>query len=405
MNYKYNPNNFDGSNITFNKLSENILINKKGVIVFGGHVQGYGIIRIFGENKIPTILIDRSNKNIAKHSKYCHLFIESEDENIITLLTNLKKYSELKGWLLFPTDDYYVRILSINKERLNDFYRVTVDKWNTIEYFFNKRFSYPLAEKNSVPIPKTFYPDSIKDVEIISKKIEFPCIIKPSIMLDFYKYFKKKVFVCNSKSELINNYLKASEILTPQNILIQEIIPGNSENQYSVGIFFDRDKSYNLIVGRRKRQHPMDFGNATTFAETVNIPILIDYTEKILKSVNFWGICEVEFKYDSRVKQYKFLEVNPRTWKWHLLSEISNVPILMSLYNYMDVGIPISKIDYEQAGWRDLITDYLVIIKLLLKGQLLKSDKTKIIHAVINKKDIKPFIFQLIYLPYFFFKR
>lgn len=36
----------------------NLQTNKKGVIVLGGHVQGLGIIRIFGENNISCILID-----------------------------------------------------------------------------------------------------------------------------------------------------------------------------------------------------------------------------------------------------------------------------------------------------------------------------------------------------------
>ncbi len=47
---------------------------KKGVIVLGGHVQGLGIIRIFGKNNISCILLDNTKINIARHSKYCNAF-------------------------------------------------------------------------------------------------------------------------------------------------------------------------------------------------------------------------------------------------------------------------------------------------------------------------------------------
>ena len=49
----------------------NLQTNKKGVIVLGGHVQGLGIIRIFGKNNIPCVLLDSTGINIARHSKYC----------------------------------------------------------------------------------------------------------------------------------------------------------------------------------------------------------------------------------------------------------------------------------------------------------------------------------------------
>ncbi len=248
---------------------------KPGVIVLGGHVQGYGIVRIYGENNIPSIVIDTTKINIARHSKYCVAFYECEYQALIELLLNFGKKEEYQNWLLIPTDDYYVRLLSQNKAELSKNFKVTVDNWSTIDFFFNKRNSYPLAESVNVPIPKTLYPNTVEEIKEIASKINYPCIIKPAIMLDFYKYFKKKVFICNNSNELERNYQQALEAVKPKEIIIQEIIPGNSEHQYSVGIFFDKDKSYNYIVGRRKRQHTINFGNATTFADSVDIPILV----------------------------------------------------------------------------------------------------------------------------------
>ena len=378
---------------------------KKGVIIFGGHVQGYGILKIYGKNNIPGIIIDSNRFNIARHSKYCRKFIQCNYENLLNFLLNLSKDNQYKNWLLLPTDDYYVRILSENKKELENYYNVTVDNWDVINLFFNKRFSYPLAKNMGVPIPVTHIPDKLDDIKSLSKQITFPCIVKPAIMLDFYRFFKQKVFVCNNKDELLDNINKAKTIIPIKQLIIQEIIPGSSENQYSVGMFFNVDKSFNSLVARRKRQHPLDFGNATTFAETVDIPILIDYSHKILSESKFTGLCEVEFKYDERDQEYKFLEVNPRTWKWHLISESANIPFLLSLYNFYTKSKPIIKKDYVKAGWQDFVIDIPIISRMLLKNIFIKSDVKNINQAVFDVNDIKPFLYQIISLPYNFLKR
>lgn len=375
------------------------------MIVLGGHVQGYGIVRIYGENHIPSIVIDSTRINIARHSKYCQAFLKADYDGLIDLLIELGRKGRYNKWLILPTDDYYVRLLSQYKNKLEKYFIVTVDDWEKINLFFNKRNAYPLAREAGVPVPETFYPDSIDDLERISFEIKFPCIIKPAIMLDFYKHFKKKVFVCNDADELKTNYRKATEIIDPRELLLQEIIPGPSENQYSVGIFFDRDRSYNFLAARRKRQHPIDFGNATTYAETVDIPVLIEYALKILTGAGFFGVCEVEFKFDERDRQYKFLEVNARTWKWHLIGKSARIPFLSSLYQYFVEGSPIVEKKYEKAAWKDSVTDVPVIFSMKKKGLYKRAEKSRLVSAVANRYDLAPFIYQLIYLPYFYFKR
>jgi D-aspartate ligase len=379
--------------------------NKPGVVVLGGHVQGYGIVRIYGQNNIPSVVVDKTRYNIARHSRYCVAFQEVGYDVLVESLIGLGRQGRYKGWLLMPTDDYYVRLLSQNKDELSKYFVVTVDDWETINTFFNKKNSYPLVQAAGVPFPKTFYPDSFEDLKKVSQDINFPCIIKPAIMLDFYRHFKKKVFVCNNQEELETNYQSATSVIDPPDLLIQEIIPGSSEHQYSVGMFFDRNRSYNYLVARRKRQHPVDFGNATTYSETVDIPVLVEYAHKILSMAKFFGLCEVEFKFDERDQQYKFLEVNPRTWKWHLISQTAGIPFLPSLYKYCTEGRPIIEKGFKKVGWRDIVTDLPVILDMKRKGIYKRADKTKTISAVASLLDFRPFIFQLLFVPYNFLKR
>lgn len=376
-----------------------------GAIILGGHVQAYGIVRVFGENSIPCIVIDKTRYNIARHSRYCSAFYEVGLDELLDYLMELGRNGRYNGWLIMPTDDYHVRLLSRNRKELSKHFLVTVDDWDRISLFFNKKSSYPLAREAGVPVPRTYYPDSRNDLRRVEAEVDIPCIIKPSVMLDFYRYYKKKVIVCKNQYDLIANFDKATRHICPTDLMIQEIIPGSSENQYSVGMLYDRDRSCNHLIVRRKRQHPVDFGNATTYAETVDIPELKEYAHKILSSAGFFGLCEVEFKYDGRDGQYKFLEVNPRTWKWHLISQPAGVPFLTSLYSYLTEGTHITSNDYQKAAWRDMVTDIPVILDMMRKGLYVTGDRRKTVSAVANPKDIKPFLYQLLYLPYLFFNR
>ena len=156
-------------------------------------------------------------------------------------------------------------------------------------------------------------------------------------------------------------------------LLVQELIPGDSYNQYSVGLFAIHGEIKESIIARRARQHPIDFGNATTFAETVDVQVLKEYAAKIMRRTEYNGLAEVEFKFDIRDGLYKFLEVNPRTWKWHTLAKSANIPILERMYtHYSGEALNVQGVS-GHATWQDLITDLPTIANLLIHGIPLRS--------------------------------
>lgn len=383
--------------------NKDISIKRPGVIVIGGHVQGLGITRIFGKNKIPVVLLDDTSINLTKHSKYCKQFIKYSKDKLLNTLLSLIEQKKYNNWLLMPTNDRHVGVLGENKKELSKYFKVSTTDKDTLRYLFNKRHTYQLASDLNISIPKTWVADTWEDIDKL--KINFPCIIKPAIMHTFYSQIKKKVFVCNNSLELKMNYEKALSLIPNDEIIIQDIVPGNSEHQYSVCFMFNGEKPLVTLTARRARQHPPDFGNATTYAETVDIPEIVTYAEKILKEINFIGVCEVEFKFDTRDNTYKFLEVNPRTWKWHTLAEKSNSPILMSLYHYMYNLEPLSKTNQENATFRHLLTDIPTIIKMRFKKINYSKTKKNTKYAVWDIKDLMPAFFEMLYLPYLILKR
>lgn len=377
-------------------ISTNKKLKDSGVIVIGGHVQGLGITRIYGKLGLPVIVIDSTRYNIARHSQYCKSFLYYKNKHLLDYLFGLGKSGRFKNYVILPTHDEHVAVLSKNKDKLSQYFIVGTDDWINVEKCYNKRLTYTIADQLKIPIPNTWFPDNLQEID--SYDIKYPCIIKPAVMHEFYTKFKQKVFVCNNKSELIKYYKKAVYSISANEIILQEIIQGGSENLYSACFLFDGDKAINSFVGRRARQHPPDFGNATTFAQIVDNDELITSSVKFLEHIGYKGICEVEYKYDLRDDKYKLLEINPRTWKWHSISEKANVPLLENYLNLL-YGEPIRQLSgITKASFRHLITDLPMCLIYLIKRIYKSYHKYPIQYAVWDKDDPKPFFLELIYL-------
>jgi predicted ATP-grasp superfamily ATP-dependent carboligase len=301
------------------------------------------------------------------------------------------------NWIIFPTNDFQVKLLSQNKQALQSYFIITTDKWDVVEKFYNKKSTYKLADNMGIPYPKSWYP--LSENELNEIPVSFPCIVKPAVMHNFFQLTKKKVFLCRNRQELIDQYRKAISIIAKEEIIVQEIIPGESSTQYSSCFLFLNGGSYVNLTACRMRQHPLDFGNATTFAVTQDIPILKEYSEKLLYAVNYNGLCEVEFKFDERDQKYKFLEVNPRTWKWHSIANKAETPFLKLYFDYLCGNSIIPVNGYKAASFYHFLTDFPTIISMLIKGRRIKKWFSKPVEfAVWALDDFKPWLFEKLYL-------
>ncbi|MFB6340638.1 hypothetical protein ACE1ET_02895 [Saccharicrinis sp. FJH62] len=376
--------------------------NKIGIIVLGGHIQGLTIIRILGKLGIPSVLIDNTSINLARYSRYCKTFYKCENEEILSTLEGFRKVNKYKDWAVFPTNDFHVELLSKNRENLNKYFKVTSDEWSILKTWFNKRESYKFVQSLDITIPKTWYCDTLDELNSVDI---FPCIIKPAVMHRFYTQVKQKVFVCKDKFDLIDYFNKAVEIIPNDEIIIQEIIPGSSENQYSACFLARKGEILVQLSARRARQHPPDFGNATTFAETTEYLPFLDDARKIIGENGYTGLCEVEFKYDSRDNTYKFLEVNPRTWKWHGIAVKAETPFLPQLINFLYDETVNKVLEWKPATFYHVVTDFTVKFKMKLNHTYRRKNNINAFNAVWDWNDLGPSVMEYIILPYLILKR
>jgi predicted ATP-grasp superfamily ATP-dependent carboligase len=193
-------------------------------------------------------------------------------------------------------------------------------------------------------------------------------------------------------------------------VLVQEYIPGGPNHLYSFCPFFKNGRVLVSIMARRSRQHPMDFGHASTFAELVYIEQIQKIAEKFLGLIDYYGIAEVEFMQDPRSGEYKLIEVNPRVWGWHTLAIAAGVDFPYILYQDMIGDKMEFQLPMNHMKWVRLVTDIPTTFLEIIKGKMRVSDylssmKGRKEFAVFSPYDPLPFFTEIAMIPYLWIKR
>lgn len=382
-----------------------------GGVVIGGDYQGLAIARSLGRRGVPVCIID-DEQSITRFSRYATHSIRvptlREERSTVDALLDIGRRLQLQGWVLYPTRDETVAAISINREALRECFRVPTPGWDSVRWVWDKRNTYALARELGIPVPATWFPRTCDDLRQIDGG--FPLAIKPSIKEHFIYTAKAKAWRANNRAELEERFEQASALVPPGEIMIQDLVPGDGRQQFAYCAFFKQGQSLGTMVAQRRRQHPNEFGRASTFVQTVDQPQLELLSKRFLRAIEYYGLVEVEFKLDPRDNRYKLLDVNARTWGYHALGTPAGVDFPYILF--MDqLGEPVAPLRARPGvSWVRLVTDLPEGIGEVLRGHLslfsfLKSVLKSNVEAVICADDPLPSVAEAALIPYLMYKR
>jgi predicted ATP-grasp superfamily ATP-dependent carboligase len=309
----------------------------------------------------------------------------------------------LKGWVLFPTRDEHVAAISRYRSELAETFRITTPVWETVKWAWNKKYSYELAEKLGIPVPRTWNVRSSDELPALYDSL--PLAIKPAIKENFFYATGAKAWRVNTPEQLHHLFNRASLQIRSDEVLIQEIIPGDGNQQYSFCAFCKNGEVHSSLVARRLRQHPREFGRAATYVESTEMPIVERLSECFLESIDYSGLVEIEFKYDARDGRYKLLDVNARTWGFISIGFPANVDFPYLLFADQ-MGLTSERCRGQgKVGWLRFITDVPTAFIDMFKGHLSLSSYIESLmntrtESVFCKEDPLPSLAELVLLPY-----
>ena len=377
-----------------------------GALVVGGDHPGLGIARSLGRRGIPVYIVE-DQFCISSFSRYAKKVVRVEsildERKTVDSVLEVGHRHNLRNWILFPTRDENVAAFSRCRSELARFFRVTTGEWESIEWAWDKKKSYELAEKLDIPCPKTFNPKSSEELPALFPRL--PLAIKPAVKENFFYATGAKAWRADTPEQLVSLYEKASRQIKAEEILIQEIVPGDGNEQFSYCAFVRNGVPECILTARRARQHPREFGRAATYVETVEAPEIEELSERFLRSISYHGVVEIEYKRDPRTGEYKLLDVNARTWGFHSIGSACGVDF--PYLTYADqLGLPIEPVRARPGvGWLRMISDIPTAVSDLLHGSLsigtyLKSLRATKVESVFNWRDPLPSAAEVVMLPY-----
>lgn len=297
----------------------------------------------------PQAFIDWLERKLTK-TNY-DVLLTPEEETSLLVAKNRNRLSSLAG---IPIPDYEKLIFAGDKFKVAEF-----------------------AQNVGVKVPNTHPVSNISDLNNAVKNIGFPAVIKPRKGTG-----ARGLRYINSEQDLRG---VPAEIFTKHgDFLMQEYVPG-SEYYGVSAIFNNKNKMRAAFCHKKLRQYPTT-GGVSTYAESVHRDDLVQITEKLLSSVGWFGIANVEFKISDKDGSPYVMEINPRLWGSVHLAVESGVNFPVMLYDLGLTGDTKETFSYEDG----------VRYRWMLQGDLLSFTsklvrEKKIDSGFFNffEKDIK----------------
>src|SRR3954451_24182372 len=341
-----------------------------GAVVIGGDYHALGVVRSLGARGVPVCVID-DEPSVSRFSRYAARSLVVGDlrrngRTVEALLEAGAAYG-MEGWVVFPTRDEAVKAVSRGRDALAEMYRVPTAGWEVMRWACDKRATHELADRVGVRTPRSWVigPDDIDQVDTPP-----PWVIKPALRTRFLAVTGVKAFRADTREELAVLLRRATEIDGAGTVMVQELIPGDGNEQVAWCGLVKEGRVLASVETRRLRQRPPDFGRSSTYVETDDIPELEELSMRLLSEIDYYGLVELEYKRDPRDGSYRLLDFNARTWGYHSIGAAAGVdfPYLLFADQVGDELEPVR--GRKGVTWARLVTDVPTAVGAVLRGEL-----------------------------------
>jgi D-aspartate ligase len=298
-----------------------------GALVLGADLRALAVARSLGRREIAVWLVDGTGEDrVARSSRYARKVLcapVGNSERQLDRLLAMAERHRLRGWTLFPTGDESVAALAHVHARLAETFTLSSPPWEVLRHVYHKRLSYRLAGRAGVEHPWTCHPRTL--AEVAALRCEFPVVLKPDVKVRENRFTSAKAWRVDDRDSLLRAWQQASALVGAEAVMVQELVPGSGEAQYSYAALCQEGSVLASLVARRTRQYPRDFGHSSSFVETIDEPAVEERGRAIVAELRWSGLVEVELKHDARDGSYKLLDINGRVWTWHGLGAHAGV--------------------------------------------------------------------------------
>lgn len=341
-----------------------------GVVILGGAHGTLALARSLGRKGVRVHLVsnDTPLPGWSRRIRGSSEWGGPDSGGAVDFLLDLAATQGLRGALVVPGGDAEVRFVSQSAAALSPTFQVMLPPWERLKWVCEKPLLYRRAEELGLDVPGTYRFASLD--EAAAADIRFPVVLKPNMGGGDNRFSRAKVVRADDRDTFITAYRDAAGQIGLDNVVVQQLIPGGGESQFSYAALWRDGKPVAEFTARRTRQYPVDFGYTSTFVEVAEAPGVTEAARRLLRSIGYGGLVEIEFKRDGRDGTFRLLDVNPRPWSWFGLAAAAGADLGAMLWQCAN-GQPVAPAQARTgAAWMYLARDMVSAATLIGRGTL-----------------------------------
>ena len=311
-------------------------------VVYPDSPAALGVCRALGVHGVPVIVVATNGSTPGQYSRHTRRVVSlpgvREPRELVASLSELgREFGQPP--VLFLADDAALLALSPHRVALEQWFRFPSAPWPVLHEMMLKDRLYD-ALAGVVPVPRTVVPSAEDGLAAAARAIGYPAIVKPLLRcladspgpaaMPFERCFGAKAVRVQTWSQLREAHAASRARGFP--VLVQEEIEGPISALYSLGVYVTRAGDVAAAFTSRKLgQVPADFGDGL-IVQATRAPELLELGARALGHFGYYGIADVEFKWDARAGVFKLLDINPRPWPWIHLPTACGVNLPYAAY-------------------------------------------------------------------------
>ena len=292
-------------------------------VILGADITAYSLVRTFYEAYgVKSLVVNMSDTPVIGYSELSEHVLVPNFHDLDVFRTALvevgQKYGKAAGkkLIILGCGDWYVRMLVENRELLEPYFEIPYIDLELLDQLVLKDQFYAILDRLDIPYPRTVVYDCVTR-ELPDFDFTYPIVAKPaSSALYHYAEFpgKKKVFILDSREELMTMLDNLATSSYDYKFLIQEFIPGDDTNMRVLTCYSDRDAKvrFGSVGHTLLEEHvPSAIGNPCAIISTSEDQ-LVHQAQRFLEDVGYIGFSNFDIKYDPRDGSFRFFEINVR---------------------------------------------------------------------------------------------
>jgi len=298
-------------------------------VVLSSDAVGLGAVRSLRLGDVPTVVVMMDPWEPVRASRYGRKILvpKSHDRDAAVLDVLFRIEAEARP-VLIPTSDHLTYFVSKHRAKLEPRFRCCIPPDAAIHVVLDKAKDTQLLQGTEIPLPRTVQSLPASPADLI-RELGLPLIIKPRTFVDKENLGWRNVIV-RSRADAETFYVENRAQFG--SVIAQELIPGPDDTLWeSICLFNDHSEIARAFTFRKLSTMPAHYG-ATARGISERSEMLLDLAAAVGRRLAYVGIGDIDWKYDARDGQFKYLELNPRLGLCHYFGTRCGINLTLAAY-------------------------------------------------------------------------